>query len=107
MAKGARFKIGDVEIKTVLSNVERPADAYMVLRLAEMSGQSTDYVAEQYRSNGGRGWGVLAKNLGIKPGSSEFHALKNNHDLQDNDKGQGGSQNSGKGKGKGGGKKRK
>ena len=23
-----------------------------------------------------KGWGVIAKNLGIKPGSEEFHALK-------------------------------
>ena len=33
----ARFKIGNTEINTVISNVERPADAYMVLRLGEMS----------------------------------------------------------------------
>ncbi len=79
----ARFKIGDVEIKTVLSNVEQPADAYMVLRLGEMSTHPTDYVIKQYRSDKGKGWGVLAKSLGIKPGSKEFHALKNGHDLYD------------------------
>ena len=103
---GARFKIGDVEIKAVLSNVEKPADAYMVLRLAEMSRQPTDYVATQYRSDRGKGWGVLAKNLGIKPGSNEFHALKNGHDLH-NEKSKGGGKKNGKSKDKGGGKKQK
>ena len=31
---------------------------------------------DEYRNNKGQGWGVIAKNLGIKPGSDEFHALK-------------------------------
>ena len=102
---GARFKIGDAEIRTVLGNVQEPADAYMVLRLAEMSRQPTDYVVDQYRSGSGKGWGALAKNLGIKPGSKEFHALKNGDDLQDDaNKGKG---KNGKGKGKGRGKKQK
>lgn len=78
---GARFKIGNVEIDAVLSNVEKPADAYMVLRMAEMSRRPADYVVTQYRSAGGKGWGTLAKSLGIQPGSIEFHALKNGHDL--------------------------
>ena len=87
---GARFKIGDVEIKTVLSNVEKSTDAYMVLRLGEMSKHPTDYVIEKYRSGKGKGWGALAKSLGIKPGSKEFHALKKGYDLYDDkDGGQG------------------
>ncbi|MEK6743967.1 MAG: hypothetical protein AABZ15_10165 [Nitrospirota bacterium] len=97
----ARFKIGDAQITTVLSNVEKPADAYMVLRLGEMSGQPTDRVAEKYRTGKGQGWGNLAKSLGIKPGSPEFHALKRGHDLDG-----GGGKGHGKGKGKGKGKGR-
>ena len=96
---GARFKIGDVEINAVLSNVESPGDAYMVLRLGEMSGHTTDYVLRQYRAGKGKGWGALSKSLGIKPGSEEFHALKKGHDLYD-DKGKGGGDQKGKGKGK-------
>jgi len=48
----------------------------MVLRLAETSGRPANFVITQYRSDKGKGWGALAKSLGIKPGSSEFHALK-------------------------------
>jgi hypothetical protein len=103
---GARFKIGDAEINTVLSNVEYPGDAYMVLRLGEMSRQPTDYVVKQYRSGKGKGWGALAKSLGIKPGSDEFHALKNGHDLY-NGKDGGGGKEKGEGKGKNKGKKQK
>lgn len=103
---GARFKVGDVEIKTVLSNVQEPADGYMVLRLAEMSGQPIDYVMKQYKSGKNKGWGTLAKSLGIKPGSDEFQALKKGHDLHNGkDKGEG--KGKGKGKEKDKGKKQK
>jgi hypothetical protein len=94
-----RFKIGDAQINIVLDNVEKPADAYMVLKLGEMSNVSTEKVIEEYKSGKGKGWGVLAKRLGIKPGSREFHALKRGHDLYD-EKPNGKSKRKGKGKGK-------
>ena len=34
-------------------------------------------VVQRYERNPGIGWGNLAKQMGIKPGSREFHALKN------------------------------
>jgi hypothetical protein len=93
----ARFDIGGVQVDTVLGNVENPADAYMVLRLGEMSGQPTDHVVGTYRSTKGRGWGSVAKSLGIKPGSKEFLALKNKDDLcNDNDKGKARKKSKGK-----------
>jgi len=76
-----RFHIGGAQVDVVLGNVDSPADAYMVLRLGEMSGKPADYVLNQYRSRKHQGWGVLAKSLGIKPGSQEFKALKEGHDI--------------------------
>ncbi|MEN8231912.1 MAG: hypothetical protein ABFR35_04420 [Thermodesulfobacteriota bacterium] len=76
-----RFNLGDVQVKAVLSNFDSPADAYMILRFGEMSGMPTSYVVEKYRHTKGKGWGALAKSLGIKPGSEEFHALKRGQDL--------------------------
>ncbi len=102
----ARFRIGDVN--AVLSSVATPSDAFMLLRLGEMCGQPMDRVLETYETHKGKGWGVLAKSLGIKPGSSEFHALKQGQDLyghQEMSKGKGKSK--GKSKGKGQGKKNK
>jgi len=96
----ARFKIGNAQIETVLSNVEKPADTYMVLRLGEMARQPIDFVIRQYKSGKDRGWGALAKSLGIKPGSREFHALKRGHDLYYSP-----GRVKGKAKGKGRGKK--
>lgn len=74
-----RFKIGDAEISAVIGNVQSPADAYIVLRLSEMSKLPPERVIAEYKK--GKGWGVIAKSLGIKPGSPEFHALKRNQDL--------------------------
>jgi len=91
-----RFKIGNAEVNAVIGNVAKPADAYVVLRLAEMSHHPTDQVIAKYRSGRGQGWGALAKSLGIKPGSREFHALKRGHDLYGD-----GYSNTRKGKGKG------
>lgn len=79
----ARFKIGDAEVDAVLSTVDDPADAYIVLRLGEMSRQPTEKVIRKYKSGKGKGWGVLAKSLGIKPGSKEFKALKNGEDFKE------------------------
>ena len=95
----SRFQVGYVKIKTVLSNVERPADAYMLLRLGEMSNQPIDRVIKKYKDKKIKGWGVLANSLGIKPGSKDFHALKRGQDLYDNEnKGKNKSKNKDKGK---------
>ena len=99
---GARFQVGDVEIKAVLGNVDQPADAYMLLRLGEMSNQPISRVVEIYKAQKGKGWGSLAQSLGIKPGSKDFQALKQGQDLyvnKDRDKGEV------KDKSKGGGRK--
>jgi len=39
-----RFNVGGVKINTVLSSVDNSVDAYMVLRLGEMSDQPTEDV---------------------------------------------------------------
>ncbi|MEN6375838.1 MAG: hypothetical protein ABFD75_13815 [Smithella sp.] len=76
-----RFQIGDARISAVIGNVPSPGDAYMVFRLGEMSHHPPEEVLGVYKSHKGKGWGVIAKELGIKPGSKEFHALKRGHDL--------------------------
>ena len=101
----ARFKIAGVQVDAVLSNCERPADAYVVCALGEMTGQPPEYVVERYKSGKDKGWGALAKSLGIKPGSKEFHALKKGNDFYDeNNNGKGKGKDKGKGKNKGKGK---
>jgi hypothetical protein len=70
-----------------------PAEIYLALELSRLSGKSIDQVVEVYEVNRDKGWGFIAKQLGIKPGSPEFHNLKNN---VKNKSAQGRSKNKGK-----------
>jgi hypothetical protein len=70
-----QFGVPQVQVQAVLRTVREPADAFMVFQLGQMTGRAPERVMEVYSP--GKGWGVIAKELGIKPGSADFHALKN------------------------------
>lgn len=53
-----------------------PGDVYYACTLASIIGRPCGYVADYWEKNHGQGWGVVAKQMGIKPGSAEFHRLK-------------------------------
>lgn len=100
VAMATRFHIGDAQVTAVVGRVASPADAYMVFRLGEISQLPADQVLVEYKRSSGKGWGVIAKNLGIKPGSAAFHALKQGHDLYKAGNGKDNGKGSGKAKGK-------
>lgn len=80
----------------VLLSTMKPADVYMVAQTAQTTGKPVDEVAAVYEKNKDKGWGATAKELGIKPGSKEFKALKGK--VKDNGKK---AKAKGKAKGKG------
>jgi len=98
----AQFGVPEAEVRVVLGKVREPADAFMVFQLGRMANRPPEAVMRVYESGKERGWGALAKDLGIKPGSAEFHALKRGDLRFDGDRGS--QSHSGKGKGKGRGK---
>jgi hypothetical protein len=53
-----------------------PGDVYYACAIAQVLGRPCRYVADYWDEHHGKGWGVVAKELGIKPGSAEFHRLK-------------------------------
>ena len=91
----ARFRVPGTDVDVVLRAVNSPGDAYMCFRLAQVAHLSAEAVLREYRANRGKGWGVIAKNLGIKPGSREFHELKSGYRGPDV-KGQGKGKSKGK-----------
>ncbi len=97
----AQFGVPEVQVWAVIGNVSAPADAFMVFQLGEMTHRPPDSVLQVYKANRGRGWGVIAKSLGIKPGSPEFHALKRGDFVLSGEPGEGPGKGHGKGKGKG------
>ena len=76
-----RFNITRERVEEVIGKVEKASDAYIALRIGEISKKPLEEVVEKYKSGKQKGWGALAKSLGVIPGSKEFHALKENHDL--------------------------
>lgn len=72
----AQFSIPLPKVQAVLEVVQTPADAFMVFQLGQMTSRPPETVLRSYQAHKGQGWGVIAKNLGIKPGSKQFHALK-------------------------------
>ncbi|MCR9173594.1 MAG: hypothetical protein NXI10_13920 [bacterium] len=87
-----------------LLEIMQPAEVLLSGRLKDILGIEIDVVVGSYERNKDKGWGAIAKDLGIKPGSAEFHALKGkSKNSNASGKGKGnstGKGNSGKGKGK-------
>ncbi|MGQ4660351.1 hypothetical protein [Lysobacter sp. F6437] len=53
-----------------------PGDVYYACAIAQILGRPCRYVVDVWERDHGQGWGNVAKQLGIKPGSPEFHRLK-------------------------------
>ncbi len=96
----SQFSVGGAQVRVVLDSVQEPADAFMVFQLGRMTRRPPEEVLRVYREHKGKGWGALAQELGIKPGSAEFHALKKGDFRLE------GSPDEGRGKGKGKGRGR-
>jgi hypothetical protein len=74
-----KYNVTEKKIDYLAVNVGMTAgDIYMAVEIARITGKTVDQVVSVYQKDHGRGWGVMAKELGIKPGSPEFHALKGN-----------------------------
>jgi hypothetical protein len=78
------FQVRQTQIQSWIT-VERlqPAEIYLVLELARISRKPPATVIVVYRKYRGRGWGVVARELGIRPGSAEFREWKADADDRD------------------------
>lgn len=110
------YGVPKTKVDQVFSLKVEPAEAFMIFEIGNITNKPIDDVVASYKKNKGKGWGVIAKELGIKPGSPEFHALKGKSkgnkgngggkDKKDKkDKEEKGGKGNGKGNGKGKGKK--
>jgi len=96
----AQFGVPVPQVEAVIATVATPADAFMVFQLGQMAHRPPETVVQTYQTHQGKGWGVIAKALGIKPGSKEFHALKNGDLVFSGVPAEGGGKGKGKGKGR-------
>lgn len=71
------YHVAEKEIDRLHLSVKmEPAEIFLALELAKISRRSIEDVVEVYSTHKEKGWGFIAKQLGIKPGSPEFHTLK-------------------------------
>lgn len=109
------YKITDAKIDLLKITYGMAAsDIFMTLELVKLTGKSMEDIADVFKEEKGKGWGEIAKSLGIKPGSKEFHALKGTagekgkgNDKSENGKGNAGGAKGTPGEGKGNGKGKK
>jgi hypothetical protein len=72
-----------------------PGDALMAFQISSITRRPIEDVFTVYKKSKSKGWGAMAKEMGIKPGSAEFHALKGK--VKEKSKGNGKSKPSGGG----------
>lgn len=73
----AEYKTTDNTIDEGLIKLKmEPAELFLSLEMAKLTKKEPAEVMKVYSANKKEGWGVIAKKLGIKPGSKEFKALK-------------------------------
>ena len=72
----SHFGVPFSDVEMIIGSTGSLADAFMVFQLGRMTGFPTDRIMRTYHPKKAHGWGVMAQDLGIKPGSEQFHALK-------------------------------
>lgn len=102
----ASFDISLGEVEGIFSVGMEAGEVYLALEISDISDQPVDIVVKSYQANKSKGWGFIAKEMGIKPGSPEFHELKGNSKSKKiKNKGNSGNKGNGKSNGNKGGKK--
>jgi hypothetical protein len=98
------FNIVNARVDAALKLLS-PGDVYMAAQVSQTVNKPFEEVVKTYSSHKDKGWGAIAKELGIKPGSPEFHAMKKSL-KEKSGKGKDKPKQEGKSKGKGNGKKK-
>jgi hypothetical protein len=94
-----QFGVPLPKVQEVMKHMPSPADGFMVFQVGLMASQPPETVVKSFQKHKGKGWGVIAKDLGIKPGSPEFHRLKRG-DFELTGRPAGGGSGHGQGRGK-------
>jgi hypothetical protein len=77
------YTIPKIQIEDLVYKMRMPfGDVFVSVWLASSVKKPLSSVTKEYDVNKGRGWGVMAKNLGIKPGSDAFRSLKKDSSVE-------------------------
>lgn len=65
------------QVNSFFSAGMNAGDVIMSFELMKLTSKPAISIISIFNTHKSKGWGAMAKELGIKPGSKEFHALKN------------------------------
>lgn len=77
-----RFRMNEPDAMFIVNRVYEPADAYMIFRLAELSGHTPEYVLNVYYDRRHYGWNDIAYILGIRSDRYDFIVFRERHDMK-------------------------
>lgn len=92
------FNVGLPDVEACFKVGMNAGDAFMAFQVANIVHRPIVDVITVYSKSKSKGWGAMAKELGIKPGSAEFHSLKGK--AKEKSKGNGKPKSTGGGNGK-------
>ncbi len=73
------YNISDEKLEYMNGSLKMaPAEIYFALEVSSVSKKPIDDVLKSYVANKSRGWGYIAQQVGVKPGSEDFKVLVNN-----------------------------
>lgn len=73
---GQRYEVDVVVLTALIDEGYNVQEIWLALEIKAATGSTLEEALVKADGTDGHGWGVLAKVLGIKPGSDEFMALK-------------------------------
>ena len=77
------YTLPKVQIEDLVYNMRMPfGDVFVSVWLASSLKAPLSVVIKEYEVNKDKGWGVMAKTLGIKLGSDAFHSLKKDSSVE-------------------------
>jgi hypothetical protein len=77
------YSLPKVQIEDLVYKTRMPfGDVFVSVWLASSMKKPLSVVVKEYEINKDKGWGLTAKNLGIKPGSDAFHSLKKDSSVE-------------------------
>ncbi|MBN1413111.1 MAG: hypothetical protein JW969_19885 [Spirochaetales bacterium] len=71
------FNIPVIKFEYLFTEIKMtPAEVYLTLELAKITKKPVKHISDSYKKNRKKGWGAVAKEMGIKAGSKDFKQLK-------------------------------
>jgi hypothetical protein len=73
-----QYKVPLKDLQALKDQGLKPGEILLAVNLLQATQKTLAQVSASWKANKGKGWGVIAKDLGVKPGSDAFQTLKKN-----------------------------